>query len=124
MPELLIQLLFDPITASCQLITPVLRETYVPQHAHLVDTFRVLFATSIASCFSRVRLAQLARWLDLPENEVSQWCAGVQWSVEGDVAVVPKNGDNDVKAGVVKEHVELSRELHPILRAEEIWLVC
>ncbi|GFZ45285.1 Eukaryotic translation initiation factor 3 subunit K [Saitozyma sp. JCM 24511] len=87
----------------------ILRESYAPQHAHLVDSFRVLFATSIASCFSRVRLAQLARWLDLPENEVPQWCAGVQWSVEGDVAVVPKNGDNDVKAGVVKEHVELSQ---------------
>lgn len=26
------------------------------------------------------------------------------------MAVVPKNGDNDVKAGVVKENVELSRE--------------
>lgn len=26
------------------------------------------------------------------------------------MAVIPKNGDNDVKAGVVKEHVELSRE--------------
>jgi hypothetical protein len=26
------------------------------------------------------------------------------------VAVIPTNGDNDVKAGVVKENVELSRE--------------
>jgi hypothetical protein len=26
------------------------------------------------------------------------------------VAILPKNGDNDVKAGVVKENVELSRE--------------
>ena len=24
--------------------------------------------------------------------------------------MIPKNGENDVKAGVVKEHVELSRE--------------
>ncbi len=30
--------------------------------------------------------------------------------MEGDVAVLPKNGDNDVKARVVKETVELSRE--------------
>jgi hypothetical protein len=26
------------------------------------------------------------------------------------VAVIPTNGDNDVKAGVVKENVELSRK--------------
>ena len=32
------------------------------------------------------------------------------WKVDGSVAVLPKNGDNDVKAGVVKENVELSRE--------------
>lgn len=31
--------------------------------------------------------------------------------MEEGVAVVPKNGDNDVKAGVVKENVELSRKL-------------
>jgi translation initiation factor 3 subunit K len=30
--------------------------------------------------------------------------------VEGENAVIPKNGDNDVKAGVVKESVELNRE--------------
>ncbi len=29
------------------------------------------------------------------------------------MAVIPKNGDNDVKAGVVKETVELNREFTP-----------
>jgi translation initiation factor 3 subunit K len=40
---------------------------------------------------------------------VADWCSSVGWTVEEDAAVVPKNGDNDVKAGVVKESVELSR---------------
>lgn len=35
----------------------------------------------------------------------------MQWSVNGDNVEIPKNGDNDVKAGVVKESVELAREL-------------
>lgn len=55
-------------------------------------------------------MTHLQKWLDLPENEVGQWCESVGWKVEGNVAVIPKNGDNDVKAGVVKENVELSRE--------------
>lgn len=32
------------------------------------------------------------------------------WTVDGESAVVPGNGDNDVKAGVVKENIELGRE--------------
>lgn len=51
----------------------------------------------------------MQRWLHLPEDDVQGWCAGVGWTVEGDKAVIPKNGDNDVKAGVVKETVELNR---------------
>jgi hypothetical protein len=53
----------------------------------------------------------LQKWLNLSEGEVGQWCESVGWTVEGGEAVVPKNGDNDVKAGVVKENVELSRKL-------------
>ena len=89
----------------------VIRSTYVPQHPNLFQTFRHLFSTSIASSFSRVSLVHLSHWLNLPSAEVSAWCSSIGWTVEGDAAVVPKNGDNDVKAGVVKENVELSREL-------------
>lgn len=32
------------------------------------------------------------------------------WTVQGDSVKIEGNGDNDVKAGVVKEQVELSRE--------------
>lgn len=86
-----------------------LRNTFVPQNPHLIPTLRTLFATSIATCFSRIALLRIQRWLDLPEGEVKTWCATVGWTVEGDQAVIPKNGENDVKAGVVKEHVELSQ---------------
>jgi hypothetical protein len=56
-------------------------------------------------------MANLSRWLDISSSdELKSWCESIGWTVEGDAAVVPKNGDNDVKAGVVKENVELSRE--------------
>lgn len=83
---------------------------YLPRHPHLVPTFRHLFATSIASCFRKVNRSHIQEWLDLPQGEVESWCKNVGWNVEGGVAVIPTNGDNDVKAGVVKENVELSRE--------------
>ena len=83
---------------------------YASRHPHLIPTFRHLFATSIASCFRKVNLSHVQEWLDLPQGEVEGWCKSVGWSVDGGVAVLPKNGDNDVKAGVVKENVELSRE--------------
>ncbi|WOO77326.1 Eukaryotic translation initiation factor 3 subunit K [Vanrija pseudolonga] len=82
---------------------------YFPQHGDIVDTFRTLFATSIAASFRRVRLSQLARWLSLKDAEVAAWAKTAGWEIDGDVAVVPKNGDNDVKAGVVKENVELKQ---------------
>lgn len=41
---------------------------------------------------------------------MSKWVQEAGWTVEGDVVVVPKNADNDVKAGVVRENIELSRE--------------
>jgi translation initiation factor 3 subunit K len=83
---------------------------YAPRHPHLIPTFRHLFATSIASCFRKVNLSHIQEWLDLPQGEVEGWCKNVGWTVDGGVAVLPTNGDNDVKAGVVKENVELSRE--------------
>jgi translation initiation factor 3 subunit K len=46
-------------------------------------------------------LSQLARWLSLKDAEVAAWAKTAGWEIDGDVAVVPKNGDNDVKAGVV-----------------------
>ena len=59
-------------------------------------------------------MANLSRWLDISSSdELKSWCESIGWTVEGDAAVVPKNGDNDVKAGVVKENVELSRECSP-----------
>ena len=82
---------------------------YFAAHTGLVPTLRSQFAASIAASFRRVRLAQLARWLDLPAAEVPAWCKSAGWEVDGDVAVVPENGDNNVKAGVVKENVELKQ---------------
>ncbi|ORY28514.1 armadillo-type protein [Naematelia encephala] len=87
----------------------LLRNTYVPQHANLIESLRNIFAASISSCFSAIPLVRLQRWLDIPAGEIHAWCSNVGWNVDGEVAAIPKNGDNDVKAGVVKEHVELSQ---------------
>ena len=43
---------------------------------------------------------------------MSQWAEKAGWKIDGEFASIPGNGDNDVKAGVVKEHVELGRELN------------
>lgn len=90
----------------------MLKSTYIPGHPNFHQTIRHLFSTSIASAFSKVLFANLSRWLDLPSAEdIKAWCESIGWEVQGDAAIIPKNGDNDVKAGVVKESVELSREL-------------
>ncbi|TYJ58881.1 eukaryotic translation initiation factor 3 subunit K [Cryptococcus floricola] len=86
-----------------------LRTRYLPQHSAPLDSFRFVFSTSIASCFRRISLSQLGRWLDLPQDQVVEWCKKVEWQVEGADAVVPANGQNDVKAGVVKENVQLNQ---------------
>ncbi|KAK4685387.1 translation initiation factor 3 subunit K, partial [Tremellales sp. Uapishka_1] len=82
---------------------------FFSEHTDLLTTLRHLFSTSIASTFSSITLARLSRWLNLSSSEVGEWCKSIGWSVEGDLAQIPKNGDNDVKAGVVKENVELSQ---------------
>ncbi|ORX40157.1 armadillo-type protein [Kockovaella imperatae] len=87
----------------------ILRQQYLPQQPHLESSLRILIATSIASCFSRVPIARLSNWINLSSSDLSSWSESIGWKVEGDVAVVPKNGDNDVKAGVVKESVELNQ---------------
>lgn len=88
----------------------VLRTRYLTQHASPLDDFRFIFSASIASCFRRISLSQLSRWLDVPSDKVGDWCSKVEWTVEGQDAVIPNNGQNDVKAGVVKENVQLGRE--------------
>lgn len=97
-----------PVTSL--VLTPVVKNHYASQQPNLIPALRTLFATSIASSFSRVSIKHLSNWLDLPVSEVASWAEGAQWTVEGDYAVVPKNEDNNVKAGIVKENVELSRE--------------
>lgn len=88
----------------------VLRTRYLSQHASPLDDFRFIFSASIASCFRRISLSQLSRWLDLSSDKVAEWCSKIEWRVEGQDAVIPNNGQNDVKAGVVKENVQLGRE--------------
>jgi translation initiation factor 3 subunit K len=83
---------------------------YLAAHKGLVPQLRNHFAASIAASFRRIRTAQLARWLDLSAADLAAWVKSADWEIVGDVAVVPANGDNDVKAGVVKENVELKRE--------------
>ncbi|WVW84738.1 eukaryotic translation initiation factor 3 subunit K [Kwoniella bestiolae CBS 10118] len=87
----------------------ILKTRYLPSHASPLDSLRFQFSLSIASCFSTISLTQLSRWLDLPSGQVSQYVEQIGWSVEGEKAVIPKNGDNDVKAGVVRENVQLSQ---------------
>lgn len=101
-----------PICAGAQgrILTAVVKNHYATQQPNLIPALRNLFAASIASSFSRVSVKHLSNWLDLPASEVASWAEGAQWSVEGDFVVVPKNEDNNVKAGIVKENVELSRE--------------
>lgn len=91
----------------------ILREnpSYFPAHKGLEEKFRYEFASSIAASFRSVKVAQLQRWLNLADAEVKQWAESHGWSINGDIAAIPGNGDNDVKAGVVKEKVELNREL-------------
>jgi hypothetical protein len=100
----------SPSCIAAQL-TPVLRSNpnYFPAHAGLVEKLRNEFAASIAASFSRVRLAQIARWLDIKPADVPAWCKEAGWSVDGELAGVPENGANNVKAGVVKENVQLKR---------------
>ncbi|OCF33429.1 eukaryotic translation initiation factor 3 subunit K [Kwoniella heveanensis CBS 569] len=87
-----------------------IRTRYLPQHASPLDTLRAIFSTSAAASFSRISLNQLSRWLDFSSvDETKAWCDKVGWTVQGEQAEVPKNGDNDVKAGVVKENVQLSQ---------------
>ncbi|WWD18418.1 eukaryotic translation initiation factor 3 subunit K [Kwoniella shandongensis] len=87
----------------------IIRTRYISQFASYIDSLRLIFSTSAASCFSRISLTQLSRWLDLPTDKVGEWARQVGWSVEGETAIIPKNGDNDVKAGVVKENVQLNQ---------------
>lgn len=91
----------------------ILREnpSYFPAHKGLEEKFRYEFASSIAASFRNVKVAQLQRWLNLKDAEVKQWVESHGWKINGDVVAIPGNGDNDVKAGVVKEKVELNREL-------------
>ena len=85
-----------------------LQETYLSAHPHFTRTIRMLFSTVIASSFSRIHTAQLERWLDLEGSELSTLCTSMGWKIEGDVVVIPANGENDVKAGVIRENVKLS----------------
>ncbi|KIR68481.1 eukaryotic translation initiation factor 3 subunit K [Cryptococcus bacillisporus CA1280] len=87
----------------------ILRTRYLSQHASPLDDFRFIFSASIASCFRRISLSQLSRWLDLSSDKVAEWCSQIEWRVEGQDAVIPNNGQNDVKAGVVKENVQLGQ---------------
>lgn len=91
----------------------ILREnpSYFPAHKGLEEKFRYEFASSIAASFRNVKVAQLQRWLNLKDAEVKQWAESHGWTINGDIAAIPGNGDNDVKAGVVKEKVELNRGL-------------
>ncbi|KAH8088011.1 armadillo-type protein [Filobasidium floriforme] len=90
----------------------VIRSQYLPNHNHAVSSLRLLIATTIASSFSSIQTSRLQKWLDLDSaNEVSSFVEGLNgWTVQGDSVKIEGNGDNDVKAGVVKEQVELSRE--------------
>ncbi|KAK8858529.1 eukaryotic translation initiation factor 3 subunit K [Kwoniella newhampshirensis] len=87
----------------------IIRTRYIQQFASYLDSLRLIFSISCASCFSRISFVQLSRWLDLPSNKVGEWCSKIGWSLEGETAVIPKNGDNDVKAGVVRENVQLNQ---------------
>lgn len=91
----------------------ILRENpnYFPAHKGLEEKFRYEFASSIAASFRNVKVAQLQRWLNLDDGAVKEWAESHGWTINGDIASIPGNGDNDVKAGVVKEKVELNREL-------------
>lgn len=90
----------------------ILREnpSYFPAHKGLEEKFRYEFASSIAASFRNVKVTQLQRWLGLSDAEVGPWAESHGWKINGDIVAIPGNGDNDVKAGVVKEKVELNRE--------------
>jgi len=71
-----------------------------------------LIATTIATSFSSIQISRLQKWLDFSSaDEAQQFVGGINgWTVEGDSVTIQGNGDNDVKAGVVREQVELNRE--------------
>ena len=90
----------------------VIRSQYLPNHNQAVPSLRLLIATTIASSFSSIQTARLQKWLDFASaSEVAQFVENLNgWTVQGDSVKIEGNGDNDVKAGVVKEQVELSRK--------------
>jgi translation initiation factor 3 subunit K len=90
-------------------IPPDLRDNFLPEFTQFHATVRHLFSTSIATCFARIPASRLKAWLDL--SDVAEFAQTVGWSIQGEDVVIPPNGENNVKAGVVKETVELSREL-------------
>lgn len=83
---------------------------YFPAHKGLEERIRVEFAQAIAASFRNVKAAQLGRWLGLKDADVPAWVQAHGWTLADGTVTIPPNGDNDVKAGVVKEKVELSRE--------------
>jgi translation initiation factor 3 subunit K len=96
------------------------RENYLPQNPHFVSTLQINIARSVSACFQRIKIAQLARWLDLSAGDIQGWAQKAGWKVEGELVVIPGNGDNDVKAGVVNEHIELSRKSVTRVESAEI----
>jgi translation initiation factor 3 subunit K len=101
-----------PPLACPNLDSTVIRRQYLPHHNHATSSLRLLIATTIASSFSSIQLSRLQKWLDMPSSEdVQQFVGSLNgWTVEGDSVKIEGNGDNDVKAGVVREQVELSRK--------------
>jgi ABC-type ATPase with predicted acetyltransferase domain len=57
-------------------------------------------------------------------REAQEYVQGINgWTVDGDLVRIQGNGDNDVKAGVVKEQVELNRECRERVSRVEIELI-
>ncbi|WVN88673.1 uncharacterized protein L203_103886 [Cryptococcus depauperatus CBS 7841] len=99
---------WDEINGSSQTAN-ILRERFLSQQVSPLDSFRRIFSISIASCFRRISVHQLSRWLNLQDGEVSDWCQKVEWTIEGQDVIIPQNGQNDVKASIVRESVSLNQ---------------
>ncbi|UZJ53187.1 hypothetical protein CBS101457_002507 [Exobasidium rhododendri] len=89
------------------------------------DSVRWVALDTVKGAFRTIGKARLAEYLNMPASEVASYVeeqAG--WTVEGDKVLIPANADNDVKATVIREDLQLdqltkflSQAQTPILRA-------
>lgn len=83
------------------------------------DAVRRVALDSVKGAFRTIDAKRLASYLDLEKDELPAFIQKQSgWTMEGDAVHVPANADNDVKASVIREDIQLDRAY---LRREGQW---